>query len=53
MAVLKQAPKRPKLAKDLAHHESIIERVLSDQYKWPRPLVQDFLQCLRKETEEA
>ena len=53
MAVLKQEPKRRKLARNLVHSEAIIERVLAEDYRWPRPLIADFLHCLRKETEEA
>ena len=53
MVIPKDTVKRRKLAKDIAHHESVIVQVLSEQYKWPRPLISDFLHCLRKETEEA
>ena len=45
--------KRRKLARNLVHSEAIIERVLAEDYRWPRPLIADFLLCLRKETEEA
>ena len=53
MAVLKQEPKRRKLARNLVHSEAIIERVLTKDYCWTRAQISDFLHCLRKETEEA
>jgi len=53
MVIPKDTVKRRKLARNLVHSEAIIERVLAEDYRWPRPLIADFLHCLRKETEEA